>query len=223
MSQATNAARVMLAKGSSGGPAACGEFARQARRVGGEIDEPDRPPALRQRRDEVGDVFGQGVGEADHAVGGEARQRLAGESFCDRADAGDRVASRLVVRTVRAASEAVDRSLAVADDADDERRDLCRKEQDLPGEADRLVEFRLACEGRTRRGQRGCCEKGEDVAAAHGVRREAVRQEDTLVGPAIRPLLLGNPSSWTGGYTTRRDNARAAVASQGVRRAGPFQ
>ena len=52
------------------------DFARQSRRMGGEIDEPDRPPALRQGRDEVGNILGQGVGEADHAVGRETRQHL---------------------------------------------------------------------------------------------------------------------------------------------------
>ena len=47
-------------------------FARQSRGVGREIDEPDRPPALRQWRDEVG-VFGQGVGERDHASAARLR------------------------------------------------------------------------------------------------------------------------------------------------------
>ena len=118
-------------------------LARQPGRMGGEIDEPDRPPALRQRRDEVGDVFRQRIGEADDAVGREARENLAGEGLGDRADPEERAAVRLGVGAVGAAAEALDRGLAVADDADDERRRLDREKQHLAGEADRLVELRL--------------------------------------------------------------------------------
>ena len=99
----------MLTKGLSGGPGVMRNLARQTGRMGGEIDEPDRPPALGQRRDEVGDILGQRVGEADDAVGGEARQNLAGESLGDRADPEERLAVRLGVRIFGAAAEAVDR------------------------------------------------------------------------------------------------------------------
>ena len=43
-----------------------------------------------------------------------------------------------------AAPEALDRRLPVADDAEHERRGLDREEQDLAGEADRVVEQGLA-------------------------------------------------------------------------------
>ena len=54
-----------------------------------------------------------------------------------------RVGGRLGGRAVLPASETVNGRLAVAHDADDERRDLRREEEDLTGEADRLVELRL--------------------------------------------------------------------------------
>jgi len=136
--------------------------------MGGEIDEPDRPPALRQRRDEVGDVFGQRVREADDAVGGEARQNLAGEGLGDRPDAEERLTVRLCVGIFGAAAGAVDRGPAVLDDADDEGRDLCRQEQDLPGKADRLVERGLSGARDERPRQSRAGEEGEDVASAHG-------------------------------------------------------
>ena len=93
---------------------------------------------------------------------------MAGKGFCDRADAEERAAVRLAVRSLIAAAKTLDRGLAVADDADDERGDLRRQEQDLPGETDRLVELRRPGAGRPRPRRRGCGEEYEDVATAHG-------------------------------------------------------
>ena len=103
------------------------DLARQSGGMGGEIDEPDRPPALRQGRDEVGDVFGQRIGEADYPVGDEARQHLAGEGLGDRPDPQERTGVRRFTRPVGRAAEAVDRRFTVADDAENERGRLERK------------------------------------------------------------------------------------------------
>ena len=135
--------------------------------MGREIDQPDRPPALRQRRDEFGDVFRQRIGEAHDAVGREARENLAGEGLGDRADPEERAAVRRRVGAVGAAPEPLDRGLAVADDADDERRRLDGEKQHLAREADRLVELRLPGLGAKRPGQGRAGEKGERVASAH--------------------------------------------------------
>lgn len=43
-------------------PRRVGDLARQPGGMGGEIDEPNRPPALRHRRIELGRIFGQGIG-----------------------------------------------------------------------------------------------------------------------------------------------------------------
>jgi hypothetical protein len=118
------------------GPRRMGDLARKPGRMGGEIDEPDRPSALRQRRSELGRVFGQRIGKADHAVRGEARQHLAGERLGDRADPKQCVRAWGFVRIVGPAAEALDRRLTVVDDAEDERRGLDRQEQDLAGEPD---------------------------------------------------------------------------------------
>ena len=91
-----------------------------------------RPPSDIVRR-----VFGQRIGKADHAVRGEARQNLAGESLGDRTDPEQRVGAGRRVRVVGAVAEAPDRRLPVANDAEDERRDFKRQEQDLAGEAAR--------------------------------------------------------------------------------------
>ena len=123
----------------SSGARALWDFARQAAGVCGEIDEPDRPAGLRLRGDEVGDVFPQRIGERDDFVGRKARQHLAGKRLGDRADAKHRVAVRLGAWSLGVAAEALDRNLAVANDADDERGDIGCEEQNLSGEADRLL------------------------------------------------------------------------------------
>ena len=146
-----------------------GDLARQSGRVGGEIDKPDRPPALRHRRDELRRVFGQRVGEADHAVRRQARQNLAGEGLGDRTDPEQRVGAGRLVHVVRTAAEALDRRLSVAGDAEDERRDFKRQEQDLAGEADQFVEQGLACPGGTRPRQSRGGKETNDVASPHHV------------------------------------------------------
>ena len=148
-------------------PRRMGDLARQPGRMGGEIDKPDRPPALRHRRDELGRVFGQRIGEADHAVRGEARQDLAGERLGDRADPEQRIRAGGLVRVVGAAAEALDRRLPAVDDAEDERRGLDRQEQDLAGEADRFVEQGLACPRGTRPRQGRAGKEAEDIASPH--------------------------------------------------------
>ena len=70
---------------------------------------------------------------------------------------------------VRTAAEALDRLLSVAGDAEDERRDFKRQEQDLAGEADRFVEQGLACPGGTRPRQSRGGKETDDVASPHHV------------------------------------------------------
>ncbi len=98
----------------------------------------------------------------------ETRQNLAGEGLGDRADAEERISVGRGVRSVVAAAETLDRRLAVDDCADDEGRGLGREEQDLAGEADRLVERGLRGARRSRPRKRGGGEEGEDFASAHG-------------------------------------------------------
>ena len=121
-------------------------------------------------------IFGQRIGEADDSVRGEARQNLAGERLGDRADPEQRIDAGRLVRIVGAATEALDRRLPVADDAEDERRHLERQEQDWPGEVDRFVEQGLAClrGARPRQGRSG--EKAEDVASPHHVPQASLRR-----------------------------------------------
>ena len=122
-----------------------GDLARQPGRMGDEIDEPDRPSALRHRRGELRRVFGQRIGQADNAIRGQARQNLAGEGLGDRADPKQRIRVRGLVGIFRAAAEALDRRPTALDDAENEGRGLGRQEQDLTGEADRFIEQGLAC------------------------------------------------------------------------------
>jgi hypothetical protein len=124
-------------------PRLLGDFARQSGRVGGEIDEPDRPSALRHRHGELRAIFGQRIGKADHAVRRHARQNLAGE-LGDGPDKEQRIGARRLVCIVGATAEALDRRLPIATDAEDGRGRLDRQEQELGGEADRLVEQGLA-------------------------------------------------------------------------------
>ncbi len=92
---------------------------------------------------------------------------MSGEGFGDRADAEKRVAVRRSVAAVGAAAEPLDRGLAVADDADDERGNFQGEKEHLAGEADRLVELSLPGSGEKRPGQGRAGEKGEGVASAH--------------------------------------------------------
>ena len=156
----------MLTKGLAGAPPH-GGLRVAARPNGGEIDQPDWPPALRQRRNELRRVFGQRIGKADHAVRGQARQHLAGERLGDRADPKQRVRSWGLVRIVGPAAEALDRRLTVVDDAEHERRGLDRQEQDLAGEPDRFIKQGLACPRGPRPGQDRAGEEPEDIASPH--------------------------------------------------------
>ena len=76
-----------------------------------------------------------------------------------------------VSRIAMAAPEPVDRDLAVANDADEERRDLHRQVEDLPGEADGFVEQRRLRMREARPRRRRAGKEGERLATANGGRR----------------------------------------------------
>ena len=126
LSHAENASGVMLTNGSSGGPGSWGTsrgkpadcVARSMSRIG-------RPPS--DSWCEFGAVFGQGIGEADHAIRRQAGQNLAGKQLGDRTNSEQGIHAGRLVRIVGAPAEALDRRLPIADDAQHERGRLQRQ------------------------------------------------------------------------------------------------
>src|SRR5574337_346555 len=101
------------------------------------------------------------------------RWLMPGKRLGNRADAKDRGPVGLGVGALGAPPEAVDRGLAVLRHPNDERGNLEREEQDLPGEADRLVEQRRFRPRLERPGQRRAGEESERLAPAHEALRRA--------------------------------------------------
>jgi hypothetical protein len=147
-------------------------FAREAARVSGEIDQRNLVQISVHTRSEIRLPFGERVREPDRALSDEMSQHVAGERLGDRPDAHDRVTVRRGTPGTGTLAEASDRHFSVANRADHDGGDLSVNEEDLAGELDDLVEHSVGS-GARRCKRRADAEGDQSAKNPRGRRRQS--------------------------------------------------